>query len=222
MRVLALMAAGFAALASPAYADRTVTSANAAYPSQQTITPFGTLPGASPTYAQVFASPMSGQLTSFSFTLTGGVGQIFAGIGTWNGAFNYTSGGGSPTTLWESSYVPSGAGTITFTPNVRVLDLTKYVAYISVYRSPDATGDTGLVLGNNSSPALRYFTFDNGAGSPSGNGAWTNYDLDVGDALFSFTVTNVPEPAEWALMIAGYGLAGVVARRRKSGLALAA
>ena len=226
MRAVALFAAGLAAVvAGPAIAasPTVYTYANAAFPVEQTISPFGPAPEASPTYGQVFVSPKSGTLTAFSFTLTGGVGQIRAGLGRWNGAYNNIPGGGSPVTLWESDFVTSGAGTITFNPGVQILDLTKYVAYITVFGSPDAEGSTTLVLGDDSQEAaLRYFTFDNGLGNPSGNPAWSSYGVGTGDALFSFSVANVPEPAEWALMIAGFGLVGAVARRRRSGLALAA
>ncbi|WP_213981904.1 PEPxxWA-CTERM sorting domain-containing protein [Sphingomonas sp. dw_22] len=39
--------------------------------------------------------------------------------------------------------------------------------------------------------------------------------------LDSFKVTAVPEPASWAMMIGGFGLAGAAIRRRRSKLALA-
>ena len=223
MRTLAFFAAGLAALALPVAASAAPPATTATYANVATgssIDPFGPTP-ATPTYGQVFVSPRSGTLDSFSFTLLGGVGQIHAGVGTWTGGYNNSGGGGSPTTLWESALVMSGPGVVTFTPNVHILDLTKYVAYITVYNSPDAMGSTSLALGDNSNSALRYFTFDNGTGNPSGNIAWDNGVIDYGDALFSFSVTTVPEPAEWALMIAGFGLAGAVARRRRSGLALA-
>ncbi len=149
-------------------------------------------------------------------------GHIRAGIGTWTGGYNFTSGGGSPITLWQSGLAASGAGAVTFTLGVHILDLTKYVAYIMVYNSPDATGSTTLLLGDNCDSALRYFTFDNGTGDPSGNAGWTNNNVDYGDALFSFSVTTVPEPAEWALMIGSFAVLGAVARRRRLGLAVAA
>ncbi len=40
--------------------------------------------------------------------------------------------------------------------------------------------------------------------SPEGGGSWT-----------AGTITPVPEPASWALMIAGFGLIGAVSRRRR-------
>lgn len=46
-------------------------------------------------------------------------------------------------------------------------------------------------------------------------------DFDYNDHRFAFTnVTNiVPEPATWAMMIAGFGLVGFAMRRRKSAIA---
>jgi hypothetical protein len=106
---------------------------------------------------------------------------------------------------------------MTFMPGVHINDLTKYVAYISVWGTPGDPGNTtGLVLGDNSAWELRYFVFGNGDANPSGSGEWNNYLLDTGDALFSFSVTSVPEPAEWAMFISGFGLLGAVARRRRS------
>jgi hypothetical protein len=223
MRTFALIAAGLVALAAPAHAARTMTAANNA--TGNSIQPFGPAPAATPTYGQVFASPISGNLDAFTFWLGGNVGKIRGVIGTWNGSYNYAECGGtqtncgSPTTLWDSGLVDvAAAGAVTFNPNIRLLDLTKYVAYISVYGNGDAAGSTTVELGDGSSDYLRYFVWNDGTSDPRGNGTW-NYYQDVGDARFSFTVSNVPEPAEWALFITGFGLLGAVARRRRSGLA---
>jgi len=219
MRAFALIAAGLAAIAAPASAG-VLTFAN--NPTGLTVAPFGPAPSATPTYGQVFASPVAGTLQSFSFSLSGGVGQIRGAVGTWNGTANFTTGGGSPSTLWQSDLVASGPGTITFNPNVQIADLTRHVAYITVYNSPDATGSTTMLRGDNANEAaLRYFVFDNGLGNPAGNASWSYFDTGVSDALFSFSVA-VPEPAQWVMLIAGFGLVGAVARRRRSGLPLPA
>jgi hypothetical protein len=229
MRAFALIAAGLAAIAAPASAA-TYDHGNNAYNPNQVITPFGPdADGGSATYGQVLMMPLSGNLDSFSFTLMGSVGKVWAGFGTWTGGSNYSFSMpgepvGSPTTLWVSDLVDSGAGTITFTPNVRVERDKLYVAYISVFGvdGQAAGGTTGLVLGDNSDWTLRYFTFGNGIDNPSGSSNWNNFELDVGDALFHYSVSNVPEPAEWALMIGGFAAVGAVARRRRKGLAFAA
>jgi hypothetical protein len=47
-----------------------------------------------------------------------------------------------------------------------------------------------------------------------------NQDYDYNDYRFAFRLENVvPEPATWAMMIAGFGLVGFAMRRRKDGLA---
>lgn len=43
--------------------------------------------------------------------------------------------------------------------------------------------------------------------------------LSSGDVQFSGVVARIPEPGAWALMIAGFGLVGLAARRRKTALA---
>ena len=45
---------------------------------------------------------------------------------------------------------------------------------------------------------------------------WSNVTLDLGDL-----VTPLPEPANWALMIGGFGLAGAAMRRRNRSVAIA-
>lgn len=45
------------------------------------------------------------------------------------------------------------------------------------------------------------------------------FDFDTsgdGRAVFSYTSAVVPEPANWAMLIAGFGLVGAVARRRRA------
>lgn len=48
-------------------------------------------------------------------------------------------------------------------------------------------------------------------------GSWTTL---VGDAAFRTHVNVVPEPASWALLIAGFGLTGAVLRRRRASFAV--
>ena len=48
---------------------------------------------------------------------------------------------------------------------------------------------------------------------------WASPDLS-GETFFSTTISGaVPEPASWALMIGGFGLAGAVLRRRRAAVA---
>jgi hypothetical protein len=51
-----------------------------------------------------------------------------------------------------------------------------------------------------------YFGYDDQASNPDG---------DYDDFIVRATVTGVPEPATWAMLIAGFGLVGFAARRRR-------
>ena len=49
----------------------------------------------------------------------------------------------------------------------------------------------------------------------AGNNVWLNSSPDYERVLFTFN-GGVPEPATWALMIGGFGIAGVALRRRRA------
>ncbi len=93
--------------------------------------------------------------------------------------------------------------------------------------SPYASAD------NNINPAGPYVTFSGVSVSTAGGTDYnlyfdgSNYNItdsvnDPGGSgsgarnLTSFTVSQVPEPATWGLLLAGFGMVGVAARRRKS------
>lgn len=167
------------------------------------------------TYGEVFTAPITGFLTSFTLSLNGGVGQLFGGVGTWNGPATFATGFGSPTNLYQSANVSSsGAQSYTFTPNIAVTAGQRYVAYLSVFGVAGASGTTTMPAANPAS-SINYFVFNN-TSDPRGNPSW-NYFGGFGDALFSATfdtqIAGVPEPASWALMILGFGLVGAASRR---------
>lgn len=54
-----------------------------------------------------------------------------------------------------------------------------------------------------------------------GQGTYAERDWNAGLSEVRFAGTAVPEPATWALMIAGFGLAGAAARSRRATLAAA-
>jgi len=80
-----------------------------------------------------------------------------------------------------------------------------------------------LVIGQATRPGIapRVFTGTNYAGGRFffvSNGSVvfsTPSDLDVGFRSYVETLAAVPEPASWAMMIAGFGLIGAVMRRRR-------
>lgn len=85
--------------------------------------------------------------------------------------------------------------------------------------APLMTGITifGIHFGNSSvlGNATAFYKFDAGAGTTTipfatrGSSGWVLYQTGGGDDA-------VPEPATWAMMIAGFGLVGGALRRRKT------
>jgi hypothetical protein len=94
-------------------------------------------------------------------------------------------------------------------------------AFINVYSGLDATGDllATLSLDVNYDPSCGYCTW-----TPIGvSFAGTAHSIDFGgaanfvgfdDITFGHDSPVVPEPASWALMIAGFGMVGTALRRR--------
>lgn len=170
------------------------------------------------TYGQVFTAPISGTLDSFTLWLNGGVGELFGGVGTWNGTLAHGLGFGSPINLYESAVVTSsGGGAYTFTPNISVTAGQLYVAYLSVFGVSGAYTVTTMPLGDNTDPYINYFVWNNSSfdnSDPRNNPSW-NYFADFGEVQFSATFSPapaVPEPGTIALM--GFGLAGLASVRR--------
>ena len=60
------------------------------------------------------------------------------------------------------------------------------------------------------------FTFDKFSFTETVTTLTTPYDLDTATLLYQIDVPSVPEPATWALMLAGFGLVGSALRRRQS------
>ncbi len=196
------------ALAAPAMAGVTLSNVGTG----SDISSFGA-GGGSIAYGQVFTAPITGTLTSFTLSLNGGVGGLYGAVGTWNGTSAFGTGFGSPTLLYKTADVAStGAADYTFSPNINVTAGSRYVAYLSVFGVSSVNATTSMPLGT-SPTGIEYFVWNNDT-NPDGNASW-NYFADFGDAKFSATFGAVPEPASWAMLIAGFGLTGAAMRRRR-------
>ena len=217
MNKIAIAAALLLGTATPALA---VTIGNEA--TGESIFEFGNPD--SQTYGQVFTAPITGTMTSFTLYLNEGVGALRGAVGTWNGTSAFGENFGSPSTLFLSAPVVSpiggGAQAYTFTPNIGVVSGQLYVAFISVYGVQEGTGRSSMPSGT-AAPGLNYFVWHNSSENPTpdpfGNPSW-NYGFDLGHARFdaSFSSGMVPEPSNWTMMIAGFGLVGATLRRRRA------
>ncbi len=74
---------------------------------------------------------------------------------------------------------------------------------------------TGLSIAQGETLTLRWSDFD----ARLANGGQAADDaLGIDDFVFTPTLAAVPEPATWAMMICGFGMAGAVLRRRSASL----
>jgi VCBS repeat-containing protein len=166
------------------------------------IFPFG-LPN-SVAYGEVFTAPVTGTLTSFTMSTVfspfngypnsgGGVGDLLGAVGTWNGPATLGPGYGSPNTLYLSGFTPSpGAGAYTFSPDVHVIAGQQYVAFLTVYGDPFATGSAAMPGNSNAVPGIDYFVY-NTTSNPFGNTSW-DYAAFHGLTVADFSLTFTAQP----------------------------
>lgn len=85
-----------------------------------------------------------------------------------------------------------------------------------VYSTSYSGGDFGIASGS-----YTYLAFEDILGHHNGV---RRSDFDYNDAQYAFVnLTNVvPEPATWAMLIAGFGMVGFALRRRKSAISVVA
>lgn len=179
------------------------------------------------TYGQVFTAPTTGVLNSFTLYLSevfadGPLGgTLYGGVGKWNGTPDFTLGGGVETVLYTSDEVAANhIGAYTFSLNEEVVAGELYVAYLTVFGSNHAGQNSAMMplvsaFGSPVGPLAsdtNYFVYN----STGPTGPQWDYDTYYGSVQFEAIFNSVPEPATWALMIGGFGLAGAALRRRRA------
>ena len=177
------------------------------------------------TYGQTFTTGATDTvLKSFSFYINPIDVDYKAYVGVWDGSK-------VSSLVWSSPVLNADTGLNTFdlfkiTPgNLQLQANTQYVAFFSVsglansqylstiwgYTGTDAYSGGGFVFSNNGDDfaALTTNTWDGSAG-----GWWSG--AGVRDLAFKAELTAaVPEPETYAMFLAGLGIMGVMARRRK-------
>jgi hypothetical protein len=174
---------------------------------------------------QTFTTPVAGALTDFQFTLNSStITSLYGAVYEWTGS-------GLGAKLWQSpteSGIGSGAngsGLFDFSPTgVNLLQGHTYVAFLSTF---GIAGDSGLATVGSclsfsqctkTDPHLGNLVTGNVFGD--GTTTWSNANFAF-DATFQATVSAVPEPSTWAMMILGFFGVGIVAYRRRNGAAFA-
>ena len=130
----------------------------------------------------------------------------------WN--FNVLGNGASDTLTDGNSGVFSGGGSTTATATGIFFDFSNPAPSFLLFQKVFSSGNNYVCAASTvfpSTPCLQ------GASLVPENfaNASAQYSTPTGNVLVA-TVAGVPEPAAWALMIAGFGLVGAAARRRQS------
>lgn len=200
------------ALAPAAYADTISTLDQWDGTIDSSVSPFGNPDTA--TYGQTITTGNVAQvLQSFTFNLTALDAAFTVEVGTWTGSnvgeviyrsdpFSFTA---------QSEFTA-----ITTTPDVTLNANSQYVLYFTTSGIQDNTSSTNA-WGFTADTAYSGGTFvylNNGNDRSQLTSAAWNSALG-GDLAFTATLAPVPEPSSYVLLLAGLGLVGVFARRRK-------
>jgi hypothetical protein len=177
--------------------------------------------GATNTYGEVI-SALGSSLTSFTFAIDnfGVAGSYTAQVYAWSGT--NTGGGQVGPALYTGALtvLPGVSGFQNVTVNtggVAVSPGQRYAILLFDNSNNGVSASWGLIppFGQQSGlPGDHGFFFNNGPSNVNGTFS------DFGSLAFSADFTGaVPEPGTWMMMIAGFGLVGVSARRRKAAVA---
>ena len=185
------------------------------------IWPFGNPDTA--TYGQTFVVGGDDVLKGFSLYLGGNVAEPFNFKGyiyAWNGS---RADGAQ---LYESAVREYAGGNAPLefafdTGNLQLTSGSKYVAFLSTSGLQDGVSSTATMPranGGDLLPGGDFVYFNNGNDfSRLTTSSWDCSGCGFGDVWFKASLSAgdaVPEPATWAMMIGGFGMAGAAMRRR--------
>ena len=171
-----------------------------------------------------FAASTNGSLTNLQFTLLGGstLTSVQAILYALNGPLTTTFIPGAE--IWRSSAISGGSGQLNFNPTgVSVTAGQNYVAFLSTYYTT-GTGQAsvsscnpfggGACATSNANPSLGRAITGRALGANLDELDFAQVVNGSQDLTFSATITTVPEPASWMMMIVGFGMIGIGMRRR--------
>jgi hypothetical protein len=180
--------------------------------------------GVSPVWGSATANFLAGStnssITSASWTLTAGSGYQITQIYLAAGGNYAVTGAGSAThllSLTDGASTVTSSNVLTGAPGGSWSDATSGINYLPGLSSVNATLGVTLTAARNGGFGNTSATFGLDDGGFIGVGAFNNqfgFEAYLGPTLF-VQVSPIPEPGEWAMMMAGLGVVSMIARRRR-------
>lgn len=172
-----------------------------------------------------FGAPITGNLTSLQFNLLGGstLTSVQAFVYALNGPLTSTFTPGAE--IWRSAAVAGTSGTLNFNPTgVTLTAGQNYAAFLGTYYTV-GTGQAsvsscnpfggGACAVSNTNPNLGRAIIGSARGQNLEVLEFAQVVNGSQDLTFSATISAVPEPATWGMMIVGFGLTGTALRRKR-------